>query len=65
MMAVPCGARLTVVADPPRAGTTKGVPASLTKLTGNETAIPVTLVKYIAEYQPPPKQNWGRISAEL
>src|ERR1022692_1917541 len=59
MMVVPYAARFTCVVDPPIADTVKGVPASLTKFTGNETAVPVRFVKYSAEYQPPPNANCG------
>jgi hypothetical protein len=60
MIAVPCAARLTCGVDPPREGTVRSVPASATKLTGNETGDSVRLVKYKAEYQPPPNANCGR-----
>jgi hypothetical protein len=59
MMAVPCAARFTFVVDP--VGTFKGVPASLTKLTGNDTEVPETFVKYSAEYQPPSNANCERM----
>lgn len=59
MMAVLYGARLTVMKEPPIEGTVRGFPLSSKKLTGNDTAPVPVLVKYSAEYQPPPKANVG------
>ena len=60
IIAVPFAPRFTCVVEPPADGTVSGAPASLTKLTGNETGEPVRFVKYSAEYQPPPNANCGR-----
>ena len=62
MMAEPPAARLTVVEDPPAEGTMSGVALSAVKLTGKETGLALVLLKYSAEYQPPPNANCGRIS---
>jgi len=61
MMAVAPALRLTVVEEPPTEGTFKGVPASAVKLTAKEAGAAPLLVKYNAEYQPPPNANCGRI----
>ena len=42
-------------------GIIRGVPRSEVKVTVNDTVSPELLVKYTAEYQPPPKANWERI----
>jgi hypothetical protein len=60
MMALPCGAMVTTVDEPPTAGTVNGPPLSLVKLTVKETLVLFVFVKYKAEYHPPPKANWGR-----
>jgi hypothetical protein len=61
MRVVACGARVTVVEDPLTDGTLNLVPASAKNATGKETLKELEFVKYRAEYQPPPKANWGRI----
>src|SRR5215471_3136292 len=62
MMTEPRDSRCTVAEAEPSDGTVSGVPSSRVKLTGNETGVVPVLVKYSAEYQPPPKANWGRIA---
>src|SRR5215469_11347882 len=57
---VACGASATTVEEPPNDGTVRGVPLSEVKFTVNETVPALELVKYRAEYQPPPNTNWGK-----
>jgi hypothetical protein len=45
MIAVPWAGMLTVVDEPPREGTVRGVPSSAVKFTVNDTAALVVLVK--------------------
>jgi hypothetical protein len=52
-------ARFTVVEDP-IGGTLSGVPLSAVKVTVNEREPALELVKYNAEYQPPPNTNCER-----
>src|ERR1017187_3467135 len=60
MIDVPLAARFTCAVEPPTDGRTRSFPAPSMKSTGNETAEPVLLVKYSAEYQPPPNAICGR-----
>jgi hypothetical protein len=60
MMPVPPAARFTAVEVPPTEGTLRGMPVSAINLTWKETALDPVLVKYKAEYHPPPNANWGR-----
>jgi stalled ribosome alternative rescue factor ArfA len=59
MTAVPFAARFTWVVEAPSEGTVSGVPSLPVKFTSNEAGELVELVKYRAEYQPPPNANCG------
>src|SRR4051794_33321849 len=63
MMAVAFDATLTWADDPPADGTTSGAPESEKNRTVKVAAVVPVLVKYSAEYQPPPKTNCGSTAA--
>src|SRR5580700_9441582 len=62
MMVEAPGASVTVVVLLLSDGMISGLPLSAVKVTGNDTVPDPTLVKYTAEYHPPPNANWERIA---